>query len=100
MNEKRYEKRLKFQEKMISNQSKTIESLKSQIVALKLESNAKDELIESVDSLRKEFIKDTEEVKRCKEQYKKLIQELKDMKKILNQEIYKGRWSLIKFLIK
>lgn len=100
MNEKKYKRKLEFQQKMILRQSEMIDSLKSQIEALKLESKAKDDLIESVDSLRKEFINDVDKVKVYKEEYEKLIQELKDMKKILNQDLYKGRWRLIKFLIK
>lgn len=100
MNEKKYQKRLEFQEKIISRQSEQIKSLKSEIEELKLIIEEKDELIESVDYLRCELIKDTDDIKTYKEQYKKLIQELKDMKKILNQELCKGRYNLVKFLIK
>lgn len=100
MSEKKYQKRLEFQQKIISRQSEQIESLKKQIKDLGLESEIKDELIKSVDSLRNDFVRDVDEVKRCKEEYKKLIQELKDMKKILNKEVYNGRWKLVKFLIK
>lgn len=100
MNEKNYKKRFEFQERMISRQSEQINDLKSQIEKLKLECKAKDEIIESVDSLRKDFIGDIDDIKKYKKQYKKLIQELKDMKKILNQEVYKNKWWLIKFLIR
>lgn len=100
MNEKKYEKRLEFQKKMISRQSEQIDGLKSEIEKLKLECQKKDEIINSVSSLRSELVKDAEDVKQYKEEYRKLINELKNMKKILNQEVYKGRWWLIKFLIK
>lgn len=100
MNEKKYEKRLEFQKKMISRQSEQIDGLKSEIEKLKLECQKKDKIINSVSSLRSELVKDAEDVKQYKEEYRKLINELKNMKKILNQEVYKGRWWLIKFLIK
>lgn len=100
MNEKRLRKRLEFQEKIISNKSELIESLNKQIEALKLESRAKDELIESVDYLRKELTDNINKVKQKKKEYDVLIQELKNMKKILDKEVYRGRWKFIKFLIK
>ena len=100
MSEKRYKKRTEFQEKMISRQSEQIESLKSQIIDLKLENEEKDKLINSIDSLREEFIKDIEDIKRYKKEYHALIKELKNMRKILDQTVYKGRWKLVKFIIK
>lgn len=100
MNEKRYEKRLEFQEKIISRQSKQIESMKLEIENLKIECQKKDEIIKSVDFLKSELSENVIEIKKYKEQYKKLIKELRNMKTILNQEVYRGKWGLIKFLIK
>lgn len=100
MNEKRYKKRLEFQEKIISRKSEEIESLKLKIKTLELESKAKDELINSVEPLRKELTENINEIKKYKNEYKELIKELKDMKNTLNQSVYKGRWNLVKFLIK
>ena len=100
MNEKRYEKRLEFQRKMISKQSEQIESLKKQIEKLKLESIEKDSIINSVDYLRDELNKNVSDIKKYKREYSELIDELKKMKKILNTEVYNGRWKLVKFLIK
>ena len=100
MNEKKYKKRLEFQQKMISRQSEQIESLKSEIENLKLKYKEKDETINSVSNLRNELTENINEVKKHKEEYKSLIEELKKMKEIINQEVYRGRWRLVKFLIK
>lgn len=102
MNEKKnkYQKRLDFQQKIISRQSEQIESLKLEIEKLNLKLIEKDELINSVEFLRKELKQNVNEIKRGKEEYRALINELKQMEKIVNQEVYKGRWKIVKWLIK
>lgn len=100
MSEKKYKKRFEFQRKLISRQSEQIEELKSQINDLELECKRKDNLINSVSLLKDELTENVTEVKKYKNEYKKLIDELRKMKEIINQEVYKGRWWLIKFLIK
>jgi hypothetical protein len=97
MNEK---KRLEFQQKLIQRQSEQIEDLKLQVENLKLEIEEKDKIISSVSSLRNELTENVKESKKYKEEYIKLIQELRKMKEIVNQEVYKGRWWLVRFLIK
>ncbi len=100
MNEKNYKKRLDFQQKIVTRQSEQIESLKLEVEKLKLKCKEKDEIIKSVDLLRKELEQNVADSKKYKDEYKRLIKELKDMRKIMNQEVYKGRWKLIRFLIK
>lgn len=100
MNERNYKKRLDFQQKMISRQSEQIESLKSEIEKLNLKLKEKDEIINSVELMRKELSQNVTEVKEYKNEYKSLIEEIKKMNKIINQEVYKGRWKLVRFLIK
>ena len=100
MNEKRYEKKFEFQQKMISRQSEQIEELKLRNLELELELKKKDEIINSVSSLKDELTQNVNEVKKYKEEYKELINELKKMKEIINKEVYKGRWRIVKFLIK
>ena len=97
MNEKR---KIEYQQKMISRQSKQIEELKSQVEKLKLECEKKDETIASVDFLKKEMIESVEKYKKLKNEFESLIDELKKMKEIMNAEVYRGRWKLIRFLIK
>lgn len=100
MNEKKYEKKIDFQQKLIAKQSEQIESQKNEIEKLKLIINEKDGIINSVDSLRKELSHNIDEAKRYSKEYKILIGELRKMKEIMNQEVYKGRWKIVKFLIK
>lgn len=100
MNEKQYKKRLDFQQKIISRQSEQIESLKLEVEKLNFECQKKDDIINSVSSLKNDLTKDIEDIKKYKGEYKRLIEELRNMKKILNQDVYKGRWNLVKFLIK
>lgn len=100
MNEKRYKKRLEFQQGIIARQSEQIESLKLQIENLKKECAKKDETINSVISLKNELSQNITEIEKNKKEYQKLIEELKRMKDIINQTIYKGRWRLIKLLMK
>ena len=100
MNEKRYEKRLEIQNKMISHQSKQIEDLELQVRNLKLEIEEKNKIINSTSSLRDEMAKNVEDIKGYKMKYKELIDEVRKMKDGLNQEVYKGRWWLVKLLIK
>lgn len=102
MNEKKnkYEKRLQFQQKMITRQFEQIDSLKNEIEKLTLECQKKDEIINSVTPLRNELTVNVNEVKKKKKEFDELIQEMKKMKEIVNRTVYKGRWKLIKFLIK
>lgn len=100
MNEKKLEKRLEFQQKMISRQSELIEDLKLQVEKLKQIIKEKDEIINSVEPMRIEMAENIKEQKKLKEQYKALIQELKTTKNIINEEVYKKRYWLIKLLLK
>ena len=85
---------------MLNRQSEQIETLKSEIDKLTLECQKKDELINSVEPMRREMTETINEQQRLKQEYQKLIQELKTMKNIIDEEVYKKRWWLIKFLLK
>ena len=100
MTKKYYEKKLDFQQKLITRQSGQISSLKAQIEKLENQIQEKDKLINSVSYLKEKLSQNILEIKKHKESYKNLIEELKRMKKIINQEVYNGRWRFIKFLIK
>lgn len=100
MNEKNYKKRLDFQQKVISKKSEEIEYLKLENEKLKKRLKEKDEMIASVEPMRKEMTENVKEHKRLKNEYQSLIQELRQMKKALNKEVFKNRWWLVKLLIK
>lgn len=101
-NYKNYKKRFDFQQNIISKKSEEIESLNAEIVKLRLQIEEKDNVIASIEPMRVELTENIKEHKRLKEEYKSLINELKMMKKIMTQEVYKSqwKWKLIKFLIK
>lgn len=102
MNEKKnkYEKRFQFQQKTIARQSEQINSLKIKIENLSNQIIEKDELINAITPMRKEMTENLKEQKRLKSEYKSLIEELKRMRKIMDVTVFKGRWRLIKWLIK
>ena len=100
MNEKKYEKRLAFQQKMIARQSEQIDNLKIEIENLNNKLIEKDKIINAVAPLKDELTENINKVKEYKKQYSELIDELKKMRKIVDQTVYKGRWKLIKHLIK
>lgn len=100
MNEKSYKKRLDFQQKMIARQSTEIENLKMVIEKLKLELQEKDKIIDSVTPMKEELAQNVAQIKEYKKEYKEKIEELRKMKDIINQTVYKGRYNLIRFLMK
>lgn len=77
-----------------------IESLKSRISSLEIDCEKKDELIDSIDSLRSELNEITEELSAKSDEYDMLIADLWQMRKVFNQELYKGRWKFIRFLMR
>jgi hypothetical protein len=54
----------------------------------------------SVSDLKAELEKDVNDIKECRKTYMKLLEEIRKMKEVINKEVYKGKWSIIKFLIK
>ena len=100
MNENKYKNKIKLQEKMISIQSEQIENLNAQVVELRLKIEEKDNIINSVSDLKDELIQKNKDIDKYKEEYRGLVDELRQMKEILNQTVYRGRWRIIKFLIK
>lgn len=100
MNEKNYKKRLDFQQKVISKKSEEIESLKLENERLRLELQEKYEIISAIEPMRKEMSDGINEHRRLKAEYQSLVQELRQMKKILNKEAFNGKWWMVKLLLK
>lgn len=101
MNVKKNTKRKnELQKNIIDRQSKQINVLKEKIEDLEEQLQRKDEIINSVAHLKEELSQNLEEVKKHRKEYGNLVKELRMMKEILNQEVYKGKWKLVKFLIK
>ena len=86
--------------RVIRRQVDEIESLKEKISSLEIDCNKKDEIINSIDSLRIELTDVIADLKKKGEEYDALISDVRKMKKVINEEVFKGRWNLIKLLIK
>lgn len=88
------------QSSIIQKQADEIRDLKNKISELQIDSKKKDELIHSIDALTTNLQNEIDEIRNLKEQYRSLINELKLMMQIFNKNIFKGRWKLIRLLMK
>ncbi len=93
MNEKSYKKRLDFQQKLISKQSQRIKDLESEL-------EEKNKIIDSTSDLRNELKQNVAESKKYKDEYKKLVDDLKLQRDIFDKEVFNKRWWLIRLLVK
>lgn len=100
MIENRYKKRYEAQKNInvkqkekIKSLEEQIDSLEAQIQNLEKKCEEKDELINCVEPMRNEL---AQIIDGCKN----ALAELNKMKTIANKELYKGRWWLVRFLIK
>ena len=94
------EKRYEIQKKVVQNQITEIENLKKQISELEIDNCKKDEIIDSISVIRDDLVNTVEDLKNKREEYDKLIDELQKMKTVMNRTVFKGRWKLIKMLLK
>lgn len=93
-------KKSNVKSRIIERQTGEIESLKKKVLELEIDCKDKDEIINSIDSLRVEMNDVVESMKSRVELYDRLIGELTEMKKIMNKEVFKGRWNLVRLLLK
>ena len=97
---KKKNKKSDIQSRIIRKKTEEIESLKEMISELEIDSAEKDNIINSIDSFRDELSEIADDLKNKREEYDKLIKELIDMKKIMNEEVFKNRWNLVRLLLK
>lgn len=93
-------RRLEMKDRIINRQSDTIEDMKKQISSLEIDVQEKDVLLKSMDDLLDDMRKTIQEINSKKDEYDKLINELHVMRNIMNEEVFKNKWWLIKFLIR
>lgn len=86
--------------RIIKKQTDEIESLKQTILNLEIDCEKKDELINLVDRMRSEMLDVVNEIKVKSREYDALINDLKQMKKAMNEDYFKGRWNLVRLLLK
>jgi len=85
---------------IIKRQTEEIKLLKKQISELDEKCRQKDEIIASVEPMRDELKEIISSVREKSKEYDRLISDVKLMRKALNEEVFKGRWWLVKLLIK
>ena len=93
-------RRSEFKDRIIERKNGEIEVLKELIEELKCECAEKDDVINSVDEFRKELKIITKELRDKSKEYDKLIKEVKGMRNILDEIVFKKRWKIVKWLLK
>lgn len=86
--------------RIIKRQVDEIESLKSRISKLEISCDEKDELINSVETMRQDFADVVDSLREKSDEYDRLVSELKLMRTAFNQEVFNGKWRIIKFLMR
>lgn len=88
-----------LQKKTILNQIKEIEKLKKEILDLQIDCHKKDDLLNIVNSFQNELSQIIDDLQERRKQYDILISDLQQMKCVMNQQVFKGRWNIIKALL-
>ena len=96
----RNKKKIDSRSQIIIRQVDKIDSLQKQVSALEIDNAKKDEIINSIDTLRNDLFATVNELKNKGEKYDELLAELMQMKRVMNQTVFKGRWKLIRLLLK
>lgn len=89
-----------FKNQIIKKQIDEIESLKQMISELEIDCDGKDRLINSINNLRSVLLETIDDLREKGNEYDKLINELREMKMVMSQTVFKGRWKLIRWLLK
>ena len=97
---KNKKKKADFRSQIIKRQIDEISNLKDTISKLEISNAERDRIISSIDVLRNELIETVDDLKAKGEEYDKLIAELREMKKAMNEIVFKKRWKIIKLLLK
>lgn len=96
----RYKKKYETQKKIVLRQLDEIEKLKSSISELEIDSEKRTELIDSITDIRTELYEVIDDLSEKREEYTRLIEDLRQMKMVMNQTVFKGKWKLIKLLLR
>lgn len=96
----RYEKKYETQKKIVLRQLDEIEKLKSSISELEIDSEKRTELIDSITDIRTELYEVIDDLSERREEYTCLIEDLRQMKMVMNQTVFRSKWRLIKLLLR
>lgn len=84
----------------ILNQIDKIDKLEKTISELEISCEEKDKVIASINVLRDDLFTVINQLKKKSDEYDVLIADLMEMRKVMNQTVFKGRWKLIRLLLK
>lgn len=96
----REKRRSEFKDKIIEKKNGEIEVLKKLIEELQIDCAEKDNVINSVDIFHNELNKIIDNLNDKSKEYDNLIREVREMKRVLNETVFKGKWKIIKWLLK
>lgn len=86
--------------RIIDRQSSEIESLKRKISRLEIAASEKDELLSSVDGLINDMRESVDSIQDKSDEYDRLIAELRDMRKIMDEEVFHRKWWILKHVLR
>lgn len=86
--------------RIIDRQSSEIESLKRKISRLEIAASEKDELLSSVDGLINDMRESVDSIQEKSDEYDRLIAELRDMRKIMDEEVFHRKWWILKHVLR
>lgn len=84
----------------ILSQIDKIDKLEKMISELKISCEEKDSVIASINVLREDLFTIINQLKKKSDEYDSIISDLMEMRKVMNQTVFKGRWKLIRLLLK
>lgn len=93
-------KRSDLKSQIIVRQIDKIDDLQKIILELKIDCADKDKIINSINALRDDLFDTINTLKQAGQKYDNLIAELMNMRNVMNQTVFKGRWKLIRLLLK
>lgn len=96
----RNKKKSDLKNQVILRQVDKIDSLQKKVSDLEIDNAKKDEIINSINALRDDLFTTVNELNGKSEKYDELLAELMQMRKVMNQTVFKGRWKLIRLLLK
>lgn len=85
---------------IINRQIDEIERLKKTVSELQISCEQKDEMLRSIETLRTDFVGVIDDLKAKSQKYDELIAEVYQMRNVMNQIAFKGKWKLVRLLIK
>lgn len=93
-------KKSDFRNQIIVRQVDEIDALQKKVSDLEIDNAKKDEIINAINALRNDLFAIVNELNGKSEKFDELFDELMQMRKVINQTVFKGRWKLIRFLLK